>query len=138
MDKNNKVYLLLKEIGLTDENITKIIDENHFVTKIIESDLISQIKFLYGYNLTNKDIVEIANKNPWILTESFERMRMLEKNYNNIGIKDMKELLLKQPNALSLNPLDVNNLIQKLKDENNSTEDIKEMILEKLDKYLSI
>ena len=138
MDKNDKVYLKLIEIGFTDEQIQEMVKENVFLTKVISSDIEQEIKFLKQYELTNYDIVNISIVNPWILTESFERMRMLEKQYKLVGIDEFKKLLLKQPIAMSLDPLELKNYISKQKEENRSNEEIREELYNNLSNIFSL
>lgn len=138
MEKNDKVYLTLIEIGFTDEQIQEMVKENIFLTKIISSDIEQEINFLKQYELTNDDIVNISIVNPWILTESFERMRMLEELYKLVGIDSIKKLLLKQPIAMSLDPLELKNYISKQKEENKSDEEIQEELYNNLSNIFSL
>ena len=138
MEKNDKVYITLIEIGFTDEQIQEMVKENIFLTRVISSDIQQEIVFLKQYELTNDDIVNISIVNPWILTESFERMRMLEELYKLAEINNIKELILKQPIAMSLDPLELKNYILKQREENKSNEEIQEELYNNLSNIFSL
>lgn len=57
-----------------------------------------------------------------MLTESFERINYLKKFYKLAELTDYKELLMKQPIAMSVNPIEVKELIEKLRKEGKTNE----------------
>ena len=91
-----------------------------------------------NYGLEAENIAEIAKQNPWILTESFERMRYLEKYYEEVGLTEFGELLQRHPIAMSINPAKVKKIIVNMTAEGKSKEEIKELLLTEYDKYLSL
>ena len=137
-EEDKKICKELIKIGMTEEQIENAFKTNTNLKKVLDIDVMQVILFLIkNYNLTQQEIAFVANENPWILTESFERMRYLEESYNNLGI-DIKELLIKQPIAMSLNPKAVEDFIQQLRNENKTNEEIKLVILNELNEHFSI
>ena len=94
--EDRDVYEELFKIGLTEEEIDKQFEINVDLKVVLGADIKQEIEFLKQYNLTEEDIAEISRKNPWILTEDFQRIRFLEKYYGEVDIKDLGELLKKQ------------------------------------------
>lgn len=137
-EEDKKIYEKLIKLGMTEEQIKNAFDTNLNLKKVLDIDVMQIILFLIkSYNLTQEEIAKIASKNPWILTESFERMRYLEESYNNLEI-DIKQLLIKQPIAMSLNPKTLEDFIQELREKSKTDEEIKLVILNELNEHFSI
>ena len=81
--EDRDVYEELLKIGLTEEDIDKQFEINVDLKVVLGTDIKQEIEFLKQYNLTEEDIAEISRKNPWILTEDFQRIRFLEKYYKD-------------------------------------------------------
>ena len=136
---NEKRIAVLKKLGMTKEEIEHAYEVNKNLQRVLDIDIKQVIVFLYkNYGLESEEICRIAVSNPWILTESFERMRYLEESYKGVGIENIGELLIKMPIALSLNPKVLDEFIENLKKENKTNEEIKEVILNTLDEYFGV
>ena len=136
---NEKRIAVLKKLGMTKEEIEHAYEVNKNLQRVLDIDIKQVIVFLYkNYGLESEEICRIAVSNPWILTESFERMRYLEESYKGVGIENIGELLIKMPIALSLNPKVLDEFIENLKKENKTNEEIKEVILNNLDEYFGV
>jgi len=140
MDKNDDVYKLLYNLGLEDNEIQEICNENIYLSKVLATDVLQLLEYLESNKLSVDEIIEVSIKNPWVLTESFERLRWLEKTYSSIGIKGerYKELIIKHPISVSLNPVDVENKIKELEIEGNSREVIQEKLFDEFDTYFKL
>jgi len=137
-EEDKKICEKLIQIGMTEEQIENAFKINSNLKKVLDIDVVQVMIFLIkNYNLTQKEIAYVASENPWILTESFERMRYLEESYTKLGI-EIKELLTKQPISMNLNPKALDDFIQELKNENKTDEEIKQIILNELNEYFSI
>ncbi len=130
--------LLNKKLGLSKEEIDKTVETNVYLKKVIASDVYQVIKKFEEFGLEDKEIAEIAKQNPWMLTESFERIDYLEKFYKLAGLTEYKELLIKQPIAMSVNPIEVKKLIEKLQEQGKTNEIIREILINKFTEYLSL
>ena len=140
MDKNDKVYRLLYNLGLEDNEIQEICKVNIYLSKVLASDVLQLLEYLENQGLSVEEIMEVSIKNPWVLTENFERLRWLEKVYSSIGIEreKYKELIVKYPISVSLNPVDVENKIEELEMEGMTKEEIQEKFFMKFDNYFEL
>ena len=128
MDTNDDVYILLYKLGLKDAEIQEINKVNVNLAKVLDIDVLQLLKYLEAQGLNIDEIIDVSKRNPWILTESFERLNWLEEHYKSIGIEKekYKDLIIKYPIALSLNPMNVKLKIQELNEEGFSKEEIQE------------
>ena len=140
MDKNDKVYKLLYNLGLDDNEIQKIVEVNVYLNKVLAEDVLQLLEYLENQGLNIEEIMEVAIKNPWVLTENFERLRWLEKLYLSIDIEGekYKELIVKYPISLSLNPLDIENKIKELEDKEMMKEEIQKIFFTEFDSYFNL
>ena len=136
--EDRDVYEELFKIGLTEDEIDKQFEINVDLKVVLGTDIKQEIIFLKQYNLKEEDIAEISRKNPWILTEDFQRIRFLEKYYKEVDIKDLGELFKNQPISMSVNPKHIKDFINKLTEEGKSKEEIKSMILNDFEKYFKL
>ena len=132
------MYEELLKIGLTEEDIDKQFEINVDLKVVLGTDIKQEIEFLKQYNLTEEDIAEISRKNPWILTEDFQRIRFLEKYYGEVDIKDLGELFKKQSISMSVNPKEVKDFIDKLTEEGKSKEEVRNILFNDFEKYFKL
>ena len=136
--EDRDVYEELLKIGLTEEEIDKQFEINVDLKVVLGTDIKQEIEFLKQYNLTEEDIAEISRKNPWILTEDFQRIRYLEKYYGEVDIKDLGELFKKQSISMSVNPKEVKDFIDKLTEEGKSKEEVRNILFNDFEKYFKL
>lgn len=136
--EDRDVYEELLKIGLTEEEIDKQFEINVDLKVVLGADIKQEIEFLKQYNLTEEDIAEISRKNPWILTEDFQRIRFLEKYYGEVDIKDLGELFKKQSISMSVNPKEVKDFIDKLTEEGKSKEKVRNILFNDFEKYFKL
>ena len=131
LDKNDDVYILLRTIGMTDEEIDKAVEINTFLTKVLDTDIKQRLIWLKEYQIDIDEARELINRNPYIIIENFKRIRILESIYQEIGFKklEFKDLLMVFPYAFSINPIKLENLIEEYKSSNKTNEEIKRAIL---------
>lgn len=140
MNNNDKVYKLLYNLGLEDNEIEEIYKVNVYLSKVLASDVLQLLKYFEEQGLNVEEIIEVSIKNPWVLTEDFQRLRWLEKVYSSIGIEKekYKELIIKYPISISLNPVDVEKKIDELEAEGMTKEEIKEKLFAEFDNYFEL
>ena len=136
--EDRDVYEELLKIGLTEEDIDKQFEINVDLKVVLGTDIKQEIEFLKQYNLTEEEIAEISRKNPWILTEDFQRIRFLEKYYGEVDIKDLGELFKKQSISMSVNPKEVKDFIDKLTEEGKSKEEVRNILFNDFEKYFKL
>lgn len=130
--------LLNKKLNLSKEEIDKAVETNVYLKKVIAPDVFKVIKKFEEFGLEGKEIAEIAKQNPWMLTESFERINYLKKFYKLVELTDYKELLKKQPISMSVNPIEVKELIEQLQQEGKTNEEIRNILINNFTEYISL
>ena len=130
--------LLNKKLDLSKEEIDQIVETNTYLKKVIAPDVFQVIKTFEEFGLDDKEIAEIAKQNPWMLTESFERINYLKNIYKLVELTDYKELLIKQPIAMSVNPVEVKELIEKLQEQGKTNEEIRNILINNFTEYISL
>ena len=130
--------VLNKKLKLSKEEIDKAVETNIYLKKVIASDVNQVIKKFEDFGLEDKEIAEIAKKNPWMLTESFERIKYLKEYYKLVDLTEYRELLLKHPIAMSVNPIKVKELIEEFKQEGKTDEEIRNILINDFTKHISL
>lgn len=130
--------LLNKKLNLSKEEIDKAVETNVYLKKVIAPDVFKVIKKFEEFGLEGKEISEIAKQNPWMLTESFERINYLKKFYKLVELTDYKELLKKQPISMSVNPIEVKELIEQLQQEGKTNEEIRNILINNFTEHISL
>lgn len=116
-----EIYDLLdKKLNLSKEEIDQAVETNIYLKKVIAPDVYQVIKKFESFGLEDSEIAQIAKQNPWMLTESFERIKYLKRIYKLAELTEYKELLINQPIAMSVNPIEVKELIEKLQEQGKS------------------
>ena len=135
----DKIYELLnKKLKLSKEEIDKAVETNKYLKKVIAPDVYQVIKKFESFGLEDSEIAEISKQNPWMLTESFERIKYLKEFYGLVNLTEYRELLIKQPIAMSVNPIKVKELIEKFQAEGKTNEEIKNILINDFTKYISL
>ena len=93
MKENNKdIYEIIEnKLGLTESQIDTLFEKNKFLEMVIPGDILQVIRFFEGFGITREELSQIALKNEWILTESFERVRYIQKFLEMVDIKDINQ-----------------------------------------------
>lgn len=130
--------LLNKKLNLSKEEIDKAVETNVYLKKVIAPDVFKVIKKFEEFGLEGKEIAEIAKQNPWMLTESFERIKYLKEFYGLVDLTEYKKLLIKQPIAMSVNPIEVKELIEKLQQEGKTNEEIRNILINNFTEHISL
>lgn len=130
--------LLNKKLNLSKEEIDKAVETNVYLKKVIAPDVFKVIKKFEEFGLEDSEIAQIAKQNPWMLTESFERIKYLKEFYGLVDLIEYRELLIKQPIAMSINPIEVKELIEKFQTEGKTNEEIKNILINDFTKYITL
>lgn len=130
--------LLNKKLNLSKEEIDIVVETNTYLRKIIASDVFQVIKKFEEFGLDDREIAEIAKQNPWMLTESFERINYLKNFYKLAELTDYKELLINQPIAMSVNPIEVKELIEKFHEQGKTNGEIRNILINNFTEHISL
>ena len=134
-----EIYDLLdKKLNLSKEEIDQAVETNIYLKKVIAPDVYQVIKKFESFGLEDSEIAQIARQNPWMLTESFERIKYLKEFYGLVDLTEYKELLIKQPIAMSVNPIEVKELIEKLQKQGKTNEEIRNILINNFTEHISL
>lgn len=134
-----EIYDLLDEkLNLSKEEIDQAVETNIYLKKVIAPDVYQVIKKFESFGLEDSEIAQIAKQNPWMLTESFERIKYLKRIYKLAELTKYKELLINQPIAMSVNPIEVKELIEKLQEQGKANEEIRNILINNFTEYISL
>lgn len=76
--------------------------------------------------------------NPWFLTESFERIRYIEKFLKMVNVTDIRWMAVNHPISMSQNPIDIEDFIKEHREAGKSDEEIKAMLMNDFEKYFTL
>lgn len=134
-----EIYDLLdKKLNLSKEEIDQAVETNIYLKKVIAPDVYQVIKKFERFGLEDSEIAQIAKRNPWMLTESFERIKYLKEFYGLVDLTEYKELLIKQPIAMSVNPIEVKEVIEKLQKQGKTNEEIRNILINNFTEHISL
>jgi len=134
-----EIYDLLdKKLNLSKEEIDQAVETNIYLKKVIAPDVYQVIKKFESFGLEDSEIAQIAKRNPWMLTESFERIKYLKEFYGLVDLTEYKELLIKQPIAMSVNPIEVKEVIEKLQKQGKTNEEIRNILINNFTEHISL
>ena len=127
-----EVYDYLHDYGFSAIELDKIekTNENMFFTDI--SEVRKNITFLEEKLLDNEEVLDIINKNPFMLTEKNNRLEQLDNIYLKelvLSDEDLINLLLNNPETYTLSPVELQKIIDYLKNKNCTFEVIRDLIL---------
>lgn len=141
MGSNDKViYDMLTKYGMRIDEIEEVYKVNVNISRVLPEDIHQMIKYLQEQGLTVEEIISVIRGNPWVLTESFERISYLEEYYKVIGIENgmYKKLLINFPISISVNPYQVKEKIRKLQEQGLTTTEIQDKFFSNFNKYFNI
>lgn len=116
-----EVYDFLRNYGFSKEELSYLeeINDNMYFTNLKE--IIKNIDFLTNKGLTKEEILYVVKNNCFMLTEKNNRLEALDDIYiNDLGLNNnlLKELIINNPDTYSISPIELNKIINYLKDNN--------------------
>lgn len=126
------VYDYLYDYGFSSKDLDNILDGNEemFFTNL--DDVKKHISFLVEKGLESNEIIDIINRNPYMLTDREVRFNKLDNIYYNeleIDDKSLKELIINNPRTYSINPARLREIINYMKELGYNKKEIKEFLL---------
>ena len=128
-----EVYNYLIEYGFSNEELDNFEEENEkmFFTSI---DIVkNNISFLEGLGLNKEDIINILRINPFMITVGNKRITALNKIYYEVlgfTSDDIKSLILENADLYTASPIELEKIINYLKDKKCSIDMIKKFIMD--------
>ena len=128
-----EIYEYLIKYGFSKENLYRFEELNEDMYFVSLDKVRENINFFTGKGLNNKEIICLANINPFILTLSSKRKNAFEEIYIsklNLSNEEIKNLLNVNNNFYTCSPLELDKIINYLvNDKNYSIDYIKKIIL---------
>ena len=127
-----EVYEYLHDYGFSSIDLDKIEDENEEMYFTSIKEIKKNITFLEEKYLESGDIINVINNNPFMLTEKNNRLEALEDIYNGIlkiDYESMKKLIKNNPETYTISPIELQKIIDYMKEQGYTIEIIREFIL---------
>ena len=137
--EDKDVYEIIeKRLNLAESQIDALFEKNKFLKQVIAMDIIDLIIFFEENGLTEEEIAKISIENPYFLTESFERIKYIEKYLNLVDITDIKWMAIHHPISMSQNPMDIKNFIENNIKDGKTNQEIKDILMNDFEKYFTL
>ncbi len=127
------VYYYLKEFGFNDKEIDFFEDENEDMFSTNNIEIEKNINFLFEKGLEHEEVLDVIRKNPDMLTVKNNRLEAYDKIFNNELDMDndmIKKLIISYPDTYVESPIDLQNIINYLKEKKYDKEYIKNLIID--------
>lgn len=126
-----EVYNYLHEYGFDAIEINEIEKKNENIFYTTISEVKKNLSFLEEKYLSNDEIINIINNNPFMLTEKNNRLEALDTIYSNLNIdhQSLKELIKSNSKAYTISPIELEKIVTYLKQYNLSIDTIKNLII---------
>ena len=116
-----EVYDFLRNYGFSKEELSYFeeINDNMYFTNLKEIN--KNIDFLTNKGLTKEEILYVVKNNCFMLTEKNNRLELLDNIYiNELELNNnlLKEIIINNPDTYSISPIELNKIINYLKDNN--------------------
>ena len=128
-----EVYNYLREYGFTMEEVNGFQDKNEkmFFTNIHE--VTKNINYLSNKGLNKEEIIKVLRYNPYMLTVKNNRLDALDEIYLNklkLNESELKKLIIDNPYTYIESPIELDRLIEYLKENKCTEETIKKFFLD--------
>lgn len=116
-----EVYNYLRNYGFSKEELSYFeeINDNMYFTNLKEIN--KNIDFLTNKGLTKEEILFVVKNNCFMLTEKNNRLEALDNIYiNDLGLSNnlIKKIIINNPDTYSISPIELNKIINYLKENN--------------------
>lgn len=129
----DEVYEYLINYGFNKDNLDRFEELNEDMYFVSLDKVKENINFFEGKGLNNKEIISLANNNPFILTLSSKRKNAFDEIYINklnLSNEQIKYLVNNNSNIYTCSPLEFDKIINYLNyDKKFSIDNIKQIIL---------
>jgi len=127
-----EVYNFLREYGFTKEEVKSFQEENEKMFFTTIKEITKNINFLENKNLSKEEIMIILKNNPFMITEKNNRLHYLDKIYVEdlkMDTNTIKELIIKNNETYTASPIQLEKIINHLKEHNCTIETIRNFII---------
>lgn len=127
------VYYYLKDFGFNDKEIDFFEDENEDMFSTNNIEIEKNINFLFDKGLEHEEVLDVIRRNPDMLTVKNNRLEAYDKIFNNELDMDndmIKKLIISYPDTYVESPIDLQNIINYLKEKKYDKEYIRNLIID--------
>ena len=127
------VYYYLKEFGFNDKEIDFFEDENEDMFSTNNIEIEKNINFLFDKGLEKEEVLDVIRRNPDMLTVKNNRLEAYDKIFNNELDMDndmIKKLIISYPDTYVESPIDLQNIINYLKEKKYDKEYIRNLMID--------
>lgn len=103
--------LHLYNIGITEEELIDLLEQNTKITKLLNDDILNSINILRNIGCSDLQIKDIIITNPWYLTRFHDDIINLINELNNIGVKNLDNLFNNYPMLLNKDDFEIQEFI---------------------------
>ena len=128
----DEIYEYLRKYGFSKESLNKIEELNEDIYFVSLNKVKENIDFFTNKGLNSKEIINLTNINPFIITLTTKRKEAFEEIYINklnLSNEEIRYLLNKNDNIYTCSPIELNKIIDYLSNKGYSFEIIKKIIL---------
>lgn len=127
-----EVYDYLRDYGFTKEDVNSFQDNNEkmFFTNLKE--ITKNIEFLVNKGLSKEEVMYVFKNNPFMITVKDKRLEGLDKIYIDelkMDVISLKRLIINNPLIYTMSPVELEKIINYLREHNCSNEMIKEFFI---------
>lgn len=112
------------------EEIVELIKIDENIKEIDSNEVKNLISFLKKTHIKDETIKETIYRNPYLLERTDEELKELFKKLFSINIKDLDDLVMRNPEILSAEPFEIEDFLIAKRKEGYKIEDILDMIRE--------
>lgn len=128
----DNVFNYLHDYGFSAIDLDKILERNDAMFDTNLNEVRKNITFLEEKYLEPDDIIDLVNKNPFMLTEKNQRLEALGDIYDyylGFSYDQIKALLKANPDTYSENPIELGKIINYLKEQKWNVDAIRQLLL---------
>lgn len=118
----------LYEVGFNDDELKEMVNINRELVNITDEDIDNHILFLEELGCKQRHIKNILISNPFYLNRSLEELKDLIKYLNGLGFTYLNLLFDSNPELLNKDVFEIEEFINKKKNDGISLEDIVDLI----------
>ena len=113
---NEEIYEYLNNYGFTAEELLAFNKENEKLYFANLKNITDNIEFLKSKGLNQKEIIEVIKKDTFMLTSGTKKKELLDEIYKEIFNDDeIKETILKFPDMYIVSPIELQEVINYIK-----------------------
>lgn len=127
-----EIYDYLRKYGFSKEELKEFENKNEKMYFTSMKEVQKNISFLISKGLSKEETINVIRVNPYMLTVKDNRLNALENIYKEVlelSSTSIKDLLILNPNMFTESPIELQKIIDNLKEKNYETKLINNIII---------